>query len=712
MIIIYPFSIKLTKTIILNRFSNAIANLSGNESSWIVVIYKFLSIFIFDNKFGLFLKCEIISNPLKTGFWTLSGEGSSFKDSGDKFLQKLFHQQQEKLDIFSERLASASLSISFSTVFHLLTVYFLLKGNIFNKITQNWTPGVLRNKLRIIALFLSCIVINILRYFMCFKNTNIWVSFFVRLAMISVCTPSSILLEWLCFKLYHSYLIRIQYLVLQLFSCHNSDLPCKESILAMYLRRGCLSLEKLQTWKASVSKYTSVISSHLHEITQHNFLPIDTGSIVERFGLPLASKEGVEDLNTDHDVMFVATDIVVSEHGGNVYLVPIEGLYEYYHLVPARTECNLLNYITDNEGYIENTKAKYLLDNIVTNVSLQDFQLGNKETEKRALLGMTCITLTQRFLKWDEIQTAIKGPAVNFRVKTGHLNPSLHLQHKWVTKIDCDFILAFHLDHWPQVARDWLARHRTWPSQEIIGEIQVTGCEVVPKVRSAKDDRAWRLSFSMAERILANHLNEKARQTYLAVKLFMKQNLKKACPFLKSYHIKTIFFTYMEKTTEEYWKETSLERTIIDFLEKLDCTMKSGICPHFFIPSVNLWGEQILGRGAEKVVSNASIGCGIIRKTLNRGICSSIIDKPFISEMFLKCIFSSKSTNFYPKATVLMLTTELVILFSLPVIVLCAAVLLKTILSWLLGMITCLPLVIIACCMLLLLRLSVSNCYK
>ena len=143
-------------------------------------------------------------------------------------------------------------------------------------------------------------------------------------------------------------------------------------------------MEKLQTWKASVSKYTSVISSHLQEITLHNFLPIDTGSIVERFGLPLASKEGVEDLNTDHDVMFVATDIVVSEHGGNVNLVPIEGLYEYYHLVPARTECNLLNYITDNEGYIENTKAKYLLDNIVTNVSLQDFQLGNKETEKRA----------------------------------------------------------------------------------------------------------------------------------------------------------------------------------------------------------------------------------------------------------------------------------------------------------------------------------------
>ena len=86
-------------------------------------------------------------------------------------------------------------------------------------------------------------------------------------------------------------------------------------------------------------------------------------------------------------------------------MLPIERLYEYFHLVPAEAECNLLNNITDNEGYIENTKAKFLLDDIVTNVSFQEFQLGTKVTEKKALLGMTCITLSQRFLKWDEIQT-------------------------------------------------------------------------------------------------------------------------------------------------------------------------------------------------------------------------------------------------------------------------------------------------------------------
>ena len=70
----------------------------------------------------------------------------------------------------------------------------------------------------------------------------------------------------------------------------------------------------------------------------------------------------------------------------------------------------------------------------------------------------------------------------------------------------------------------------------------------------------------MAEHTLACSVGNKARETYLAVKLFAKKKLQPVCPFLKSYHIKTIFFHYMETKTHEYWDDTEIESTIKDLL--------------------------------------------------------------------------------------------------------------------------------------------------
>ena len=62
--------------------------------------------------------------------------------------------------------------------------------------------------------------------------------------------------------------------------------------------------------------YTSVIETLLHQATGHKFVAIDNGSIVERFGLPLGNNSLLDELKTDHDVMFVPKDILVSEQTG------------------------------------------------------------------------------------------------------------------------------------------------------------------------------------------------------------------------------------------------------------------------------------------------------------------------------------------------------------------------------------------------------------
>jgi hypothetical protein len=648
--------------------------------------------------------CSLISNPLLSGFWALTGDGSDWQDSGDEFLEKVFNKQQENLTLFSAFLASSSLSISFSTLFHLITIYFMLQGNIFKKFRQHWNSGLFINQVGIMVMILICLTINISRYFMCIENYNIWLDFVVRLSMISICTPTSIVLEWTCFRLYHGYLEMFKHCTVQVLSYGAPNLPSKDSVLSAYLGRGYLSNSELREWKTSVSRYTSVIGSLLEQKTGHHFRPIDTGSIVERFGLPLASSKGLSDLQTDHDVMFVPTNVLVSEQGGSVKMVTIDELEEYVHLLSQNPECNLLNNITDNENYIDNMEAKTLLDTLVTNVSMKEFQLETQTVNTKTLLGMTCLTLTQRLLKWNRVQTAIRGPAVNFKVKTAHLNPSLSSHDEWIRQADCDFILAFHLDHWPQIAREWIARPRYWPSPEIVDRIVITGCEVVPKVRSTQDNKAWRLSFSMAERVLSCHVGEKARKTYLAVKIFVKQRQKKLCPFLKTYHIKTIFFHHMESRTEEYWQDTELESTIKDFLECLVSTLQSGFCPHYFIPTVNLWGEQILGESAKKVSAQASRGCKNIRKTMKDSVCKFIIPREFKSDLLLRCMFSASPTWFYTRATVLVLVTEVLLLVSLPVMSLCLAVLFQTALSWLMGMVSCLPVLILFTGIMLLLR--------
>ena len=129
--------------------------------------------------------------------------------------------------------------------------------------------------------------------------------------------------------------------------------------------------------------------------------------------------------------------------------------------------------------------------------------------------------------------------------------------------------------------------------------------------------------------------------------------------------------------------------------------MKTGFCPNYFIPSVNLWGEQILGQWAEEVPCQALHGCEIIERTIKSGISLTLIPDIFRCEMLLQKIFSLPPCQFYPLTTLLLVLTEVLVVPSLPVLVLAIIVTLQTIVSWALGMITCLPVVLVYSCILL-----------
>ena len=123
--------------------------------------------------------------------------------------------------------------------------------------------------------------------------------------------------------------------------------------------------------------------------------------------------------------------------------------------------------------------------------------------------------------------------------------------------------------------------------------------------------------------------------------------------------------------------------------------LRTGFCPNYFIPSVNLWGREILGNKAEKVQHQGVLGCEIINKTMNGDISKTIIPNIFRSEILLQHIYSLPPSQFYPLATLLLVMTECVVLPGLPVLGLALIVAVQTTVSWLLGTVTCLPLLLI-----------------
>ena len=138
--------------------------------------------------------------------------------------------------------------------------------------------------------------------------------------------------------------------------------------------------------------------------------------------------------------------------------------------------------------------------------------------------------------------------------------------------------------------------------------------------------------------------------------------------------------------------------------EFVSSTLQSGFCPNFFISSVNLWGEQILGKSVERVPIQAKIGCKIIEKTLQRDISMTFLPLRVKSEILLQHLFALSPSKFYTRAVLLLLVVESVALSSLPVIVLGIAVAIQTTVSWILGILICLPLIIIYGTILLLAR--------
>lgn len=152
------------------------------------------------------------------------------------------------------------------------------------------------------------------------------------------------------------------------------------------------------------------------------------------------------------------------------------------------------------------------------------------------------------------------------------------LSHKsitsWSTKIHgpClsdnsgEFVMAYCLkcDKWICQAKPWVSRPRTvWPSPELISEIVSCGVLFVPIgcKGSVNENLEWRISFSVAEKILIFSFSYSQLLCYALLKLLFKEIIEKQEDLkglLCSYFLKTLMFWILEETDHYLWRPDNL----------------------------------------------------------------------------------------------------------------------------------------------------------
>ena len=161
-----------------------------------------------------------------------------------------------------------------------------------------------------------------------------------------------------------------------------------------------------------------------------------------------------------------------------------------------------------------------------------------------------------------------------------------------------DIVFSLRHPRWPDVALEWIHRSREhgWPSEDLVTEVVEAGCHLVEKPHPENLEvckMQWRLSFSVAERILLNNASREQLYTYHVMRLIKNQIAKqftdnKCQTFLSTYHFKTLMLWAFEKEPALFWNPENLETSINILLWRMIGWMEMKLCPSYFIRSNNL----------------------------------------------------------------------------------------------------------------------------
>ena len=271
-----------------------------------------------------------------------------------------------------------------------------------------------------------------------------------------------------------------------------------------------------------------------------------------------------------------------------------------------------------NKFKIENSFSSDFLKSIIS-----------KELFKEELIQNICLeTISTDLREFLEDKMDAKSLVI-----IGKAGPSLNMKitsPDGIIIFDCDFLLSFPLVKWPSPAQEWVTRSRVWPDPVTVRRLASLPCHLIGKpmvTDTGADPYTWRFSFSNQVQIidvsytmsshfvcfqeleLASIVPHNARLCYIGLKLIFKKFIKKKVPsVLKSYHLLTLFFWFLEKGKEVLsWDNNSTE-AFVSNLEALALfvidRLRNNNIPHYFISTVNIasvWGPVELKKKYHKL---------------------------------------------------------------------------------------------------------------
>ena len=155
-----------------------------------------------------------------------------------------------------------------------------------------------------------------------------------------------------------------------------------------------------------------------------------------------------------------------------------------------------------------------------------------------------------------------------------------------------EYIPAFRCLTWPMVAQEWRERQRKWPSPDVVDKVIREGFHLVVKApkNGGNPECDFRISFSHAEYLLSQEINEIQRECYRCLKTYHRVYLSTEAKGLISFHLKNIFLRTIEETGGEMWIESRRAECMWKLFANLLKALREGHLPHYFLRSYNLFG--------------------------------------------------------------------------------------------------------------------------
>ncbi|CAC5369762.1 unnamed protein product [Mytilus coruscus] len=190
-------------------------------------------------------------------------------------------------------------------------------------------------------------------------------------------------------------------------------------------------------------------------------------------------------------------------------------------------------------------------------------------------------------------------------IQSMYIDDDIHIESMFFTEIhgpcsssicgSYDFLSTYKCQYWPRNASEWITRPRSyqWPQTELIEDIIRDNVLLAPigskSNNKDEDPYEWRMSFSIAEKMLVHSFNHTQILCYALLKYTLKEAIhRKIKGTMCSYFMKTVLFWMIEESQISEWQPCRLFECFQACIKRLMFFVQNNVLPNYFIPHNNL----------------------------------------------------------------------------------------------------------------------------